>query len=240
MLLEVKNLTARYGAVVALKNISFKVKEGEIVAMIGPNGAGKSTALNSVSGVLNAKDGSIDSGEILFEDKSIKNFRTDELVAKGISLVPEGRRVFPSMTVLENLQMGAYIRKDKSAIAQDIDMVLELFSKLKERMKQKAGTLSTGEQQMLAMGRALMLKPKLLLADEPSLGLSPNYLELIFDKLVGINKNGTSILLVEQNASEALEIAHRGYVFSIGEIVLKDTGKNLLRNPEVKKTFLGG
>lgn len=239
MLLEVKNLTARYGAVVALKNISFNVEEGEIVAMIGPNGAGKSTALNSVSGVLKAKDGSIESGEILFEDKSIKDLRTDELVAKGISLVPEGRRIFPSMTVLENLQMGAYIRKDKTAIAQDIDMVLELFSKLKERIKQKAGTLSTGEQQMLAMGRSLMLKPKLLLADEPSLGLSPNYLELIFDKLVEINNNGTSILLVEQNASEALEIAHRGYVFSIGEIVLKDTGKNLLRNEEVKKAFLG-
>ena len=155
-------------------------------------------------------------------------------------MVPEGRRIFPSMTVLENLQMGAYIRKDISAVAQDIDMVLKLFSQLKGRMKQKARTLSTGEQQMLAMGRALMLKPKLLLADEPSLGLSPNYLELIFDKLVEINENGTSILLVEQNASEALEIAHRGYVFSIGEIVLKDTGKNLLRNPEVKKTFLGG
>lgn len=240
MLLEVKNLTARYGTVVALKNISFNVKEGEIVAMIGPNGAGKSTALNSVSGVLKARDGSIDSGEILFEDKSVKAFRTDQLVAKGISLVPEGRRVFPSMTVLENLQMGAYIRKDKLAIGQDIDMVMELFSKLKERMWQKAGTLSIGEQQMLAVGRALMLKPKLLLADEPSLGLSPNYLELIFDKLVEINKNGTSILLIEQNASEALEIAHRGYVFGIGEIVLKDTGKNLLRNPEVKKTFLGG
>jgi len=240
LLLEVKNLTARYGAVIALKNISFNVKEGEIVAMIGPNGAGKSTALNAVSGVLKAKDGSIDTGEILFEDKNIKGLRTDELVARGISLVPEGRRVFPTMTVLENLQMGAYTRKDKSAIAQDIDMVLELFSQLKERIKQKAGTLSTGEQQMLAMGRALMLKPKLLLADEPSLGLSLNYLELIFDKLVEINKNGTSILLVEQNASEALEIAHRGYVFSIGEIVLEDTGRNLLNDEKVKKAFLGG
>ncbi len=240
MLLEVKNLTARYGAVMALKNISFNVGQGEIVAMIGPNGAGKSTALNAVSGVLKAKDGSIDIGEILFEEKSIKGLRTDELVAKGISLVPEGRRVFPTMTVLENFQMGAYTRKDKSAIVQDIDMVLELFSQLKERIKQKAGTLSTGEQQMLAMGRALMLKPKLLLADEPSLGLSPNYLELIFDKLIEINKNGTSILLVEQNASEALEIAHRGYVFSIGEIVLEDTGKNLLNDEKVKKAFLGG
>lgn len=152
----------------------------------------------------------------------------------------EGRRVFTTMTVLENIQMGAYTRKDKSAIAQDIDMVLELFSQLKDRTKQKAGTLSTGEQQMLAIGRTLMLKPKLLLADEPSLGLSPNYLELIFDRLVEINKNGTSILLVEQNASEALEIAHRGYVFNIGEIVLEDTGKKLLSDKKVKKAFLGG
>lgn len=240
MLLEVKNLTARYGAVMALKNVSFEVGEGEIVAMIGPNGAGKSTALKAVSGLLPATDGSIEAGEILFEGKKIKGLRTDELVGRGMSLVPEGRRVFPSMTVLENLQMGAYKRSDKAAISQDIDMILALFPGLEKRLSQRAGTLSTGEQQMLAMGRALMLRPKLLLADEPSLGLSPNYVELIFDKLVEINKNGTSILLVEQNASEALEIAHRAYVFSIGEIVLKDTGKNLLRDEKVKKAFLGG
>jgi len=240
LLLEVKNLTARYGAVVALKNVSFEVGEGEIVAMIGPNGAGKSTALKAVSGVLTATGGSIDSGEILFEGNKIKGLRTDELVGRGMSLVPEGRRVFPTMTVLENLQMGAYKRNDKAAIRKDLDMVLALFTELKKRVRQRAGTLSTGEQQMLAMARALMLKPKLLLADEPSLGLSPNYVELIFDKLVEINKNGTSILLVEQNASEALEIAHRAYVFSIGEIVLKDTGKNLLRDEKVKKAFLGG
>lgn len=240
MLLEVKNLTARYGAVTALKEISFDVNEGEIVAMIGPNGAGKSTALKAVSGVLAATDGTIESGEILFEGKGIKGLRTDELVAKGICLVPEGRRVFPTMTVLENLEMGAYKRKDKTAVRQDIHMVLTLFPQLKERVKQKAGTLSTGEQQMLAMSRALMLKPKLLLADEPSLGLSPNFVELVFDKLVEINRKGTTILLVEQNASEALKIAHRAYVFSIGEIVLKDTGESLLRNEEVKKAFLGG
>lgn len=239
MLLEVKNLTARYGHVVALKNISFNVNEGEIVAMIGPNGAGKSTALKAVSGILEATDGSIDSGEILFEEKSIKGLRTDELVAKKISLVPEGRRVFPTMTVLENLEMGAYKRSDKVSISQDTDMVLTLFPRLKERLKQKAGTLSTGEQQMLAMGRALMLKPKLLLADEPSLGLSPNFVEMIFDKLVEINKNGTSILLVEQNAYKALEIVHRAYVFSVGEIVLTDKSENLLHNEEVRKTFLG-
>lgn len=240
MLLEVKNLTARYGAVLAIKNVSFNVKEGEIVAMIGPNGAGKSTALNSINGVLKAKDGTIDTGEILFGGKSIKGLRTDELVSRGISLIPEGRRVFPSMTVLENLQMGAYTRNDKAAVAYDIEKIFALFPHLKERIKQKAGTLSTGEQQMLAMGRALMLNPKLLLADEPSLGLSPNYLELIFDKLAEINKSGTSILLVEQNASEALEIAHRAYVFNIGEIVLEDTGRNLLRDEKVKKAFLGG
>lgn len=240
MLLEVKNLTVRYGAVVALKNVSFTVHEGEIVAMIGPNGAGKSTALNAVSGVLKAKDGSVENGEILFEGDSIKGLRTDELVSKGISLVPEGRRVFPTMTVLENLEMGAYKRKDKVAISQDVDRVLALFPQLKKRVKQKAGTLSTGEQQILAMTRALMLNPKLLLADEPSLGLSPNFVELIFDKLLEINKNGTSILLVEQNASEALKIAHRAYVFKIGEIALEDKSSNLLENEEVKKAFLGG
>jgi len=240
LLLEVENLTARYEAITALKEICFDVNEGEIVTMIGPNGAGKSTALKAVSGVLEATDGTIESGEILFEGESIKGLRTDELVAKGICLVPEGRRVFPTMTVLENLEMGAYKRKDKTAISQDIYMVLTLFPQLKERVKQKAGTLSTGEQQMLAMGRALMLKPKLLLADEPSLGLSPNFVELVFDKLVEINGKGTTILLVEQNASEALKIAHRAYVFSIGEIVLKDNCESLLHNEEVKKAFLGG
>jgi len=239
LLLEAKNLTVRYGAVIALKNVSFNVNEGEIVAMIGPNGAGKSTALKAISGVLKFANGSIDGGEILFDGKSVKGFRTDELVAEGISLVPEGRRVFHTMTVLENLQMGAYTRDDKAAVSQDVDMVLGLFPQLKERIKQRAGTLSTGEQQMLAMGRALMLKPKLLLADEPSLGLSPNFVESIFDRLVEINKSGTSILLVEQNASEALRIAHRAYVFSIGEIVLEDTGENLSCNEEVKKAFLG-
>jgi branched-chain amino acid transport system ATP-binding protein len=161
-------------------------------------------------------------------------------VAEGISLVPEGRRVFPTMTVLENIEMGAFQRKDKVLINKDIDMVFSLFPQLRERIRQKAGTLSTGEQQMLSIGRSLMLKPKLLLADEPSLGLSPNFTELIFDKLVEINKCGTSILLVEQNASEALGIAHRAYVFSIGEIVFENTGQNLLCDEKIKKAFLGG
>lgn len=240
MLLEVKDLTVYYGAVKALEDVSFEVEEGEIVAMIGPNGAGKSTALKAVSGVLGATGGHVEAGEILFEEKSIKGYRTDELVRKGLSLVPEGRRVFPTMTVWENLEMGAFTRSDKVSTREDIDRVLALFPQLKARAKQKAGTLSSGEQQMLAMGRALMLKPKLLLADEPSLGLSPNYVDLIFDKLTEINKNGTSILLVEQNAAVALEAAHRGYVFSIGKIVLENTCSTLVRNEEVKRAFLGG
>jgi branched-chain amino acid transport system ATP-binding protein len=240
LLLEVKDLTVFYGAVKALESVSFTVNEGGIVAMIGPNGAGKSTALKAVSGVLEATGGHVETGEILFEGQSIKGYRTDELVRKGLSLVPEGRRVFPTMTIWENLEMGAFTRSDKVSAREDVDKVLTLFPQLKARTKQKAGTLSSGEQQMLAMGRALMLKPKLLLADEPSLGLSPNFVDLIFDKLVEINRNGTSILLVEQNASMALEVAHRGYVFSIGKIVLDDSSSSLLNNEEVKRAFLGG
>ena len=239
MLLEVKNLSVNYGAVSALKDVSFSVSEGEIVAMIGPNGAGKSTALKAVAGLLDATGGTIEGGEVLFEGKSIRGLRTDQLVAKGISLVPEGRRVFTTMTVAENLEMGAYQRKDKSSVDEDIEMVFELFPRLKERAKQKASTLSTGEQQMLAIGRALMLKPKLLLADEPSLGLSPNFVELVFDKLREINSAGTSILLVEQNAVEGLKVSHRAYVFSIGEIVLTGTGKDLLEDKAVQESFLG-
>lgn len=240
LLLEVKGLTVYYGAVKALEDVSFTVNEGEIAAMIGPNGAGKSTALKAVCGVLEATGGHIDNGEMRFEGRNIKGLRTDQLVRNGLSLVPEGRRVFPTMTVWENLEMGAFSRSDKVSIRHDIDKALTLFPQLKARVKQKAGTLSSGEQQILAMGRALMLKPKLLLADEPSLGLSPNYVDLIFDKLAEINRNGTSILIVEQNAAMALEVAHRGYVFSIGEIVLEDSAQNLLGNDEVKKAFLGG
>jgi branched-chain amino acid transport system ATP-binding protein len=239
LLLEVKNLTVRYGPVVALKDVSFGVSEGEIIALIGPNGAGKSTALKAVSGLLKAIEGTIENGEILFEGKNIKDFRTDQLVTKGLSLVPEGRRVFPTMTVLENLQMGAFTRNDKVAVKNDVENVLAFFPPLKERLYQKAGTLSTGEQQMLAIGRALMLKPKLLLADEPSLGLSPNYVELIFDKLEEISKNGTSILLVEQNAVEALRVSQRAYVFDIGHIVMHDNSRNLVANKDVQRTFLG-
>ncbi len=242
MLLEVKNLTVYYGMVRALKNVSFKVNEGEIVAMIGPNGAGKSTALKAISGLLEATDGHIEKGKVLFEGKNIRDFRTDELVMKGISLVPEGRRVFPTMTVQENLEMGAFtVASGQGAVVKErIEEVFGLFPALNDRRRQKAGTLSSGEQQMLAMGRALMLKPKLLLADEPSLGLSPNFVDLIFEKLIEINKNGTSILLVEQNAQMALEVCHRGYVFEIGSIALEGKKEKLVKNRGVKKAFLGG
>lgn len=232
--LEAKNISVYYGAVKAIESVSFTVDSGEIVAMIGPNGAGKSTALKAVFGMVELK-----AGEIFFNSENIKGLRPDEHVAKGISLVPEGRRLFHSMSVRENLEMGAFQRKNSSANAE-IENVLDLFSSLKDKRNQKAGVLSTGEQQLLAMGRALMQKPKLLLADEPSLGLSPSYVDTIFDKLIEINKAGTSILLVEQNARMALEIAHRGYVFKIGGIFLEDTGENLLKSEDVKKAFLGG
>lgn len=238
--LEVKDLTVDYGTVRALSDISLQVKQNEIVALLGPNGAGKSTALKAICGFLQPTGGNITSGEVLFEGKSVKNVPTYELVEKGISLVPEGRRVFPTMSVLENLEMGGFTAYDRVMVRDNIEKVFTIFPDLKKRQKQRAGTLSSGEQQMLAMGRALMLKPKLLLLDEPSLGLSPNYVEIVFEKMKEINKNGTTILLVEQNAQIALETAHRGYVFEIGKIVLEDTCKNLLENCEVKKTFLGG
>lgn len=242
MLLEVKNLSVSYGMVRALRDVSFQVDEGEIVAMIGPNGAGKSTALNATCGVLQATDGQIDSGEILFQGKSIKEFKTHELVKKGISLIPEGRRVFPTMTVHENLEMGGYIAVGSRQLAErrkGMKRIFELFPGLKEREKQRAGTLSSGEQQMLAIGRALMLKPSLLLLDEPSLGLSPNYVRLVFEKLEQINKDGISVLLVEQNARMALEVCHRGYVFEIGSIAMEGDRKTLLKDHRIKKVFLG-
>ena len=234
MFLEVRDLTVYYGAVNALDNISLNITEGEIVAMIGPNGAGKSTALNAISGLIKPT-----SGEIIFQGESIKNLPNYELVKKGITLVPERRRLFTSMTVLENLEMGAYIRNDKILINEYVHKVFALFPVLKERQKQRAGTLSGGEQQMLAMGRALMLDPKLLLLDEPSLGLSPNYVDMVFEMIRKINKRGTTILVVEQNARMALEFADRGYVFKTGKIFLEDNAENLLENEEIKKAFLG-
>jgi branched-chain amino acid transport system ATP-binding protein len=232
--LEAKNISVYYGAVKALGDVSFHINSGEIVAMIGPNGAGKSTALKAVFGFVG-----IQTGDIIFNGESIKELRPDEHVSKGISMIPEGRRLFPSMTVIENLEMGAFTRKNNNTAAE-IEKILDLFPALQDRRKQRAATLSTGEQQLLAMGRALMQKPKLLLADEPSLGLSPSYVDTIFDKLIEINGLGTSVLLVEQNARMALQIAHRGYVFKIGGIFMEDTGNNLLESDAVKRAFLGG
>jgi branched-chain amino acid transport system ATP-binding protein len=233
-LLEAKNVSIYYGQVKAVEDISFSVNSGEIIAMIGPNGAGKSTALKAVFGMVDIK-----SGDILFNGESIKSLRPDEHVNKGISFVPEGRRLFPTMTVIDNLEIGAFQRR-KGNIKSEIEGIINLFPALKDKRNQKAGALSTGEQQMVALGRALMQKPKLLLADEPSLGLSPSYVDTLFEKLVEINKAGTSVLLVEQNARMALEIAHRGYVFKIGKIFLEDTGENLLKSEEVKRAFWGG
>lgn len=234
MLLEAKNISVSYGQVRAIEDVSFSVSPGEIVAMIGPNGAGKSTALKAVFGMVDLKV-----SEIIFNGSSIRGLTPDERVMKGISLIPEGRRLFPSMTVIENLEMGAFART-RGNLKAEIGKVLELFPLLKDKKGQKAGVLSTGEQQVLAMGRALMQKPVLLLADEPSLGLSPIYVDLIFEKLIEVNGSGTSILLVEQNARMALEIAHRGYVFKNGRIFFEDTGRNLLADENVEKVFLGG
>lgn len=242
-LLDVRNLFVNYGTVEALKNISFEVNEGEIVALLGPNGAGKSTALKAICGLLESFNGKIASGDVNFEGKSIKNFQPYDLVKKGISLVPEGRRVFRTMSVQENLEMGAYIRdksQDKGWRLQGLlEKIYSLFPVLRERKKQKAGTLSSGEQQMLAIGRALMLKPKLLLLDEPSLGLSPNYVNTVFDKLKEINREGTTILLVEQNVKKALQYANRAYIFKIGEIAFEGNGEELLKSKAIEKSFLG-
>jgi len=234
--LEVKNLTVYYDTVRALDNISLKVVEGQFSVLIGPNGAGKSTALKAICGLVSTR-----AGDILFQNERINGKQPYQLVQKGLCLVPEGRRVFPTMTVLENLEMGAYTvnSSQKTVVSSQMEKIFGLFPILKDRRKQKAGTMSSGEQQMLAIGRALMLKPKLLLLDEPSLGLSPNYMEIVFDKIKEINKAGTTILMVEQNARMALEHADYGYVFEIGKIAFEDNAKNLLANDRVKRSFLG-
>jgi len=237
LLLEVRDLTVYYGSVQALSGISVSVEAGEVVAMIGPNGAGKSTALKAICGLIRL--GRPSRGEISFQGESIIDIPPYALVKKGICLVPEGRRVFATMTVLENLEIGAYSLPEKKLSDEVFGAVLELFPVLKERRRQRAGTLSSGEQQMLAMGRALMLKPKLLLLDEPSLGLSPNYIEAVFEKILDINRDGTSVLLVEQNAQMALEACDRAYVFRIGEISLEGKGKDLLKDENVRRAFLG-
>ncbi len=239
-ILSVKDLSVYYGSVLAIKDVSIDVYKGEIVALIGPNGAGKSTCLRAICGILDEFNGRIGSGEILFLNEKINGLKPHQLVGKGLCLVPEGRKVFPTMSVLENLEMGGYTIKERQEIERRVSSVFEIFPILKERRNQRAGTLSSGEQQMLAICRALMLRPKMLLVDEPSLGLSPNYVETVFEKIRDINKSGTTVLLVEQNARMALEYADRGYVFNIGEIALEGTGKDLLENDNVRKSFLAG
>ena len=238
-MLEARGLSVCYGPVRALEDVSFSVNIGEIISLVGPNGAGKSTALKAVCGLLGAEGGSIVGGSILFMGARIEGLRTDELAKKGLCLVPEGRRVFPTMTVKENLEMGGYTREDGVTLREDMANIFELFPILYQRVAQKAGTLSSGEQQMLAIGRALMLRPNLLMADEPSLGLSPNFVAAIFDALVQIKKCGTSILLVEQNARMALDVCDRGYVFEQGKIVREGERMALLGDDRIKHVFLG-
>ncbi|RHP03591.1 ABC transporter ATP-binding protein [Firmicutes bacterium AF36-19BH] len=233
-MLTVENINVYYGVIHALKDISFQVNEGEIVALIGANGAGKTTTLQTVSGMLSAK-----SGSILFQDQEISRMPEHKIVKQGISHVPEGRRMFSNLTVLENLKMGAYTRKDKQEINNSLEMVYERFPRLKERTRQLAGTLSGGEQQMLAMGRALMANPRILLLDEPSMGLSPLLVSEIFDIIQEINKQGVTILLVEQNAKKALSIANRAYVLETGRIVKEDDAQALLHDEAIKKAYLG-
>ncbi len=233
-MLEVANLHTYYGYIHALKGISLTVEKGEIVTLIGANGAGKSTTLLTITGILKPRD-----GYVRLEGEDLAPYKPHEIVRKGMVLVPEGRRIFSRLTVMENLEMGAYIRQSKQEIKEDLERVFTLFPRLKERQKQVAGTLSGGEQQMLAIGRALMARPRLLLMDEPSMGLAPVLVEAIFETIQQINKEGTTILLVEQNALMALSIAHRGYVLQTGEIVLSDTATNLIKNEMVQKVYLG-
>lgn len=233
-MLEVNDIHTYYGNIHALKGISLKVEEGEIVSLIGGNGAGKTTTLRSISGLLKPRLGAIS-----LDGEEISHIPPHDLVFKGISMVPEGRGVFARLTVAENLDLGAFTRSDKAAIQQDLERVYALFPRLKERYKQVAGTLSGGEQQMLATGRALMARPRLLLMDEPSMGLAPILVEDIFDTIKQINAEGTTVLLVEQNATMALGIAHRGYVLQTGRIVLSDSAANLQKNEMVQKAYLG-
>lgn len=234
-MLTVENLNVYYGMIHALKGLSFHVEEGEIVALIGANGAGKTTTLQTISGILQAK-----SGFVNFQGKEITSVPGNQIVKLGMSHVPEGRRMFSNLTVYENLMMGAYTRKDKKQIAETLEKVYERFPRLQERTRQLAGTLSGGEQQMLAMGRALMSKPRLLMLDEPSMGLAPILVEQIFDIIQELNQHGTTILLVEQNAQMALSVAHRGYVLETGKIVTTGSGEELLEDEAVKKAYLGG
>ncbi len=234
-ILKVDNINVYYGSIHAIKGISFEVHSGEIVTLIGANGAGKSTTLNTISGLLHPTTGSI-----YFLGESVAKIQPHKIVVKGLAQVPEGRRIFAQMTVRENLEMGAYTQLNNNYFHDDLDKVYSLFPRLKERRKQIAGTLSGGEQQMLAMGRALMSRPKLLMLDEPSMGLAPILVEQIFSIIADVHKAGSTILLVEQNAQMALSVANRGYVMETGKIIATGTGEDLLSSPEIKKAYLGG
>ncbi len=234
-MLKVKDLNVQYGKIHAIKGISFEVNEGEIVTLIGANGAGKTTILQTISGLLKPSEGMVS-----FEGENLNKVPAHQIPMMGIAHVPEGRRIFAEMTVLENLQMGAYIRKDKISIQEDMEKIFLNFPRLKERIKQIAGTLSGGEQQMLAMGRALMTRPKLILLDEPSMGLAPLLVDEIFNMIQTVNDAGTTVLLVEQNANKALHIANRAYVLETGYIKLSGNARDLLVNPEVQQAYLGG
>lgn len=234
-LLKVTDLSVNYGVIQAIKKVNFEVNAGEIVTLIGANGAGKTTILKTISGLLRPSGGTI-----TYEGQEIQKYKSQKIVAAGISQVPEGRHIFPELTVVENLQMGAFLRKDRDGVKSDFDMVFDRFPVLKERRNQDAATLSGGEQQMLAMGRALMSKPKLILLDEPSMGLAPIFINEIFDIIQAIQKQGTTVLLIEQNAAKALSIADRGYVLQTGNVLLSGTGQELLANDEVQKAYLGG
>ena len=233
-MLEVKNLEVYYGVIQAIKGISFEVNEGEVIALIGANGAGKTTTLQTITGMLQPK-----AGEIIFEGKDISKIPGHKIVSMGMAHVPEGRRVFANMTVLQNLKMGAFTRSDKNEIDATIEKVYKRFPRLKERQNQTAGTLSGGEQQMLAMGRALMSQPKIILMDEPSMGLSPIFVNEIFDIIKEVSESGTTVLLVEQNAKKALSIADRAYVLETGRITLEGKASDLLHDESVQKAYLG-
>ena len=233
-LLEIKDLNVYYGLIQAIKGISFEVNEGEVIALIGANGAGKTTTLHAISGLLPAE-----SGAIMFEGTDITKVPAHKIVSMGMAHVPEGRRVFANLTVLQNLKMGAYTRKDKAEILNNLDMVFSRFPRLEERQSQFAGTLSGGEQQMLAMGRALMSNPRIILMDEPSMGLSPIFVNEIFDIIKRVKADGTTVLLVEQNAKKALSIADRGYVLETGKIIMSGKAEDLLNNNDIKKAYLG-
>jgi branched-chain amino acid transport system ATP-binding protein len=233
-MLKIENLEVYYGIIQAIKGISFEVKEGEVIALIGANGAGKTTILHTITGLLNAK-----SGSVIFEGQDLTKIPAHKIVGMGMAHVPEGRRIFAELTVLENLKMGAYTRKDKKEIEDTIETVYNRFPRLKERKNQIAGTLSGGEQQMLAMGRALMSHPRIILMDEPSMGLSPLFVSEIFKIIKEISESGTTVLLVEQNAKKALSIANRAYVLETGKIVLEGDAKKLLNDDSVKKAYLG-